>query len=92
MNNNGEMVIEMEKTIVNISRTEFGEVFIQTGVLDESDNYRYTSDCQVDMPEEDCIELAITLSDINYYTEYEDEDYYVTRYSKGNIIKKYKNE
>ena len=80
-------------TSINISRNDFNEVFIQTNMTpSKSDEIKYVSDCQIEMSEEDCIELAIALSYIHTYTEYEDAEYNVTRYSDGKIIKEYKNE
>ena len=82
----------MIKTTVNISRNDFGEVFIQTSMITKSNIFKYISDCQVTMSEEDCIDLAIALSYIHTYTEYEDADCFVTRYIDGEIDKEYQNE
>lgn len=82
----------MIKTTVSISRSEFGEVFVQTNIITSSDEIEYISDCQINMSEEDCIDLAIALSHIHTYTEYEDAEYNVTRFTDGKVTKEYKNE
>lgn len=83
----------MLNTSVNISRTEFGDVFIQTNAVTyDGKLVKNISDCQLTMSEEDCIELAIVLSFVHLHTEYEDAEYNVTRFSDGKIIKQYTNE
>ena len=83
----------MIDTFVNISRNNLGEVFVQTNMMtSKSEKLHYVSDCQIEMSKEDCIELAITLSYIHTYTEYENEDCYVQRFCDGKVIKKYQNE
>ena len=83
----------MIDTFGNISRNDFGEVFVQTNMMtSKSERLHYMSDCQIEMSEEDCIELAIALSYICTYTEYENENCYVQRFSDGKVIKEYQNE
>lgn len=79
-------------TIINISRNSFGEVFVQTNLITNSNKIIYISDCQIEMSEENCIDLAISLSHIHTYTEYENENYFVQRFIDGKIIKEYQNE
>ena len=83
----------MLNTSINISRTAYGTVFIQTNaVTNKGELVKNISDCQLEMSEEDCIELAIALSFVHLYTEYENAEYLVTRFSDGKIEKIYQND
>lgn len=85
-------VIKMLNTSVNISRTKYGTVFVQTNAVTYKGEFvKNISDCQLEMSEEDCIDLAITLSYVHLFTEYEDADYNITRFSDGEIKEKYQN-
>lgn len=88
--------------MISISKAKSEDVFVQTNIikcdkdmftLEEERRVIPISDCSyLDISEEDCIELAKTLSHCVNYTSYEDKEHNITEFADGEIISQYKNE